>query len=276
MKKIFSLVLTVFCVLGSSINASAMEYSSAKAQVLEYMTLVNQQQGAQVTPADREELSSSIEIATKKYQLMYRISKEDAYLKMLNEMQEEAPLNYGPSLCAEMSVVLPTAAKGDIFYIDNDAAWNHVGLYTTATTIVEAMPEDGVQFWKYNDTGAHQYVVTNPLDKENDSCILRVDTTDAKRKAAAEWPGKNVAAGTPYDYDFLDNKQDIYLREVYYYGVKMLQAYPESDAYNCSELVWKAYKKAASVNLDSNGGLAVYPNNIKNSSKVSVVQGNWW
>ena len=38
---------------------------------------------------------------------------------------------------------------------------------------------------------------------------------------------------------------------------------------------WKAYKKAASIDLDSNGGLGVYPNDIRASSLVTVVNDQW-
>lgn len=37
---------------------------------------------------------------------------------------------------------------------------------------------------------------------------------------------------------------------------------------NCSELVYKAYKRAVNIDLDGNGGLGVYPNDIKNSAKT--------
>ena len=44
---------------------------------------------------------------------------------------------------------------------------------------------------------------------------------------------------------------------------------------NRPPVFWKAYKKAASIDLDSNGGLGVYPNDIRASSLVTVVNDQW-
>ena len=132
------------------------------------------------------------------------------------------------------------------------------------------MPEDGVQYWTHNAAGAHQFVTDLDTD---DSCLLIVSTSSSNVSAAAAWPYNNVPVNTPYDYDFVNNKSD------YYYVTDELGnvygPYSEGDAYNCSELVWKAYKKAASIDLDGNGGLGVYPNDIKNSSLTFATSIGW-
>lgn len=72
------------------------------------------------------------------------------------------------------------------------------------------------------------------------------------------------------DIDFMDNKLDGYWvpdtahRPAYYVN--------EDASYNCAELVWKAFQRAENIDLDSNGGSAVYPNNIRNSSAVYVLK----
>ena len=71
-----------------------------------------------------------------------------------------------------VSHTLPSASTGAIFFIDKNTPWNHVGLYTNVSTIVEAMPEDGVQFWGITAPGAVQtgfYTLGT-----NTSCILIV------------------------------------------------------------------------------------------------------
>lgn len=72
----------------------------------------------------------------------------------------------------------------------------------------------------------------------------KVDTYQSRRDSAANWAyGKR---GKAYNYVFYDNK------------------YIESTVYNCSQLVWAAYRKYGN-DLDSNGGLGVYPSNIRDS-----------
>ena len=39
---------------------------------------------------------------------------------------------------------------------------------------------------------------------------------------------------------------------------------------NCSQLVWYAYKYATGVDLDTNGGAAVYPRDIRDSNYAYI------
>jgi uncharacterized protein YycO len=41
---------------------------------------------------------------------------------------------------------------------------------------------------------------------------------------------------------------------------------------NCSELVYKAYKRSVNIDLDGDGGLGVYPKDILNSPKTTTYQ----
>ena len=129
--------------------------------------------------------------------------------------------------------------KGDIFTAPATTLWiqhGHTGIYYTTATIIEA-PGMGQVVKKtsassiYVDSGAHKLYVT---------------TTQAKRNAAADWAATKLGYG--YNLFFADNKN------------------VEDDVYNCSQLVWAAYKKRAAVDIDANGGASVYPVDIRNSS----------
>ena len=129
--------------------------------------------------------------------------------------------------------------KGDIFTAPATTLWiqhGHTGIYYTTATIIEA-PGMGQVVKKtsassiYVDPGAHKLYVT---------------TTQAKRNAAADWAATKLGYG--YNLFFADNKN------------------VEDDVYNCSQLVWAAYKKRAAVDIDANGGASVYPVDIRNSS----------
>ncbi|SMC71430.1 Permuted papain-like amidase enzyme, YaeF/YiiX, C92 family [Lentzea albidocapillata] len=133
--------------------------------------------------------------------------------------------------------------KGDIFhsYAKNVVAHNHVGIYYTTKTIVEAPGKDQ----KSKSVTASTLKKCGPIYK------MYVDTKQANRDKAANH-AYNKFRDLPYDGNFLDNKDN------------------SNGKLNCSELVWKAYKHGAGIDLDSNGGEGVYPNNIKDHSKTVV------
>lgn len=271
MKRLASLVLASIMAIGTYSYAFADDTQSLHKELVDYIVLVNEQLGIALTPLEIEQLNFTTEQAAQKYCEQENISLTEAYNQLLDEIKTgmACPDPSEPTTYATMEVTLPPSATGNIFFVDSGSPWNHVGLYTAKEYIVESMPEDGVQYWKYNATEAHQFVVTNPQDGVNDSCILSVSTTSSKKTSAAAWPKANIPKGTPYDYDPLDNKAD-------YYNTGKDNVRSELDALNCSELVWRAYKKGASIDLDGNGGLGVYPNDILDSNKTSKVQGNWW
>ena len=129
--------------------------------------------------------------------------------------------------------------KGDIFTAPATTLWiqhGHTGIYYTTATIIEA-PGLGQVVKKtsassiYVDPGAHKLVVS---------------TTQTKRNASADWAATKLGYG--YNIFFADNR------------------HVEDDVYNCSQLVWAAYKKKAGIDIDANGGASVYPVDIRNSS----------
>lgn len=73
---------------------------------------------------------------------------------------------------------------------------------------------------------------------------LRIHTGTTYRVAAANWAGRHP--NRPYNLNFAVNKT------------------VESSKYNCSRCVWASYK-ISGLDLDSDGGPRVYPDDIRNS-----------
>lgn len=131
---------------------------------------------------------------------------------------------------------------GDVFYTPSSTAGvnhGHSGLYASKTVVVEA-PGTGKVVRRIAATSVR---VVSGAKKQS------VSTTAAKRKASGTWALKKL--GKPYNNVFFNNKKI------------------EASKYNCSQLVWAAYKRL-SVDLDSNGGAGVYPGNIRDSKHTST------
>lgn len=142
----------------------------------------------------------------------------------------------------QRKVALGTARYiGDVFYSSNSTAGvqhGHNGIYVTSTSYVEA-------------AGIGKVVV-----KLN---ALAANAPAPAYKYYVGWnkqsPNKIKAAnfalsklGKRYNVAFFNNK------------------FINSDTYNCSQLVWAAYKSTdPNVDLDANGGPGVYPADIANS-----------
>lgn len=71
------------------------------------------------------------------------------------------------------------------------------------------------------------------------------------KDSVADWANENLL-GRPYNSNFAVNK------------------FGSFSALNCSQLVWHAYDVAAGIDLDSNGGVGVYPYNIKDSEHTEI------
>lgn len=241
-------------------------------QVCQYQSAVG---GAPLSIEEERTLMTTIGDGISDYALENNCSYYEAGKLILSEMMTESGLDslpenmivtYGSDKDTDEGggtyeiVQLPTSDVGNIFFADNEWAWNHVGMYTSTTEIIEAVPGNGVQNVSIYSTDGKQHRVA---DSHNDSCILKVDGAGSSgRQGAVKWALPYV--GCDYSSNFLFNKES------------------DESVFNCSELVWKAYKNGKyksmggvevvmGIDLDSNGGLAVYPNNIKNSSKVSKV-----
>lgn len=132
---------------------------------------------------------------------------------------------------------------GDVF-ISTSGFWyfGHTGIYSATTKIVHA-PGPGkksrVQNIKTVKVGCGSVLETP-------------DAPKADRKAAASYAKAKLVGRAYNSLLFWANKYS-------------------KGAVNCSQLVWLAYKKAAKVDVDANGGWAVYPWNLYHESWVYQV-----
>ncbi len=143
---------------------------------------------------------------------------------------------------------------GDIIWTNNPyTPWNHVALvYNSSTSsgrTVEALSNGVInQCWncKRSEYSYEVYSVKYGSSSRPSYSV---------RKSVVDWAQSKRGKG--YDYDFANNKSYTFAENVYY---------------NCSELVWKAYKTRANIDLDSNGGPRVYPNNIRDHWTTGLVK----
>jgi uncharacterized protein YycO len=148
--------------------------------------------------------------------------------------------------CSKKKTVGNAKNKGDVFHSHAKTSvfkHNHVGIYYTTKTIVEA-PGKGQK---------SKSVTASTLKKCGPIYKMSVKAKQSSRDKAANH-AYNKFRDMPYDTDFANNK------------------YNNNGKLNCSELVWKAYKDAVDIDLDSNGGLGVYPDNIKDDGSTDVYE----
>lgn len=213
----------------------------------------------ELTCSERENMANEITTAIHDYSVMNNCTYTEAGESILAEIIMETgygtQANDGINPCCSNigTTQLPISQMGDIFFADNIKAWNHVGMYTNTSRIIEAMPEYGVHEVSIYDATALQETVDESHDE---SCILRVKDMKELTIEMVVWFAQEQI-GKPYDSIFVNNKTWTELA---------------MSKMNCSELVWRAYYVTGGVDLDSNGGWAVYPNNIYNSDKVSIVK----
>lgn len=245
----------------SSVSAVTEGFPSVVEQVFEVCQYQSLAEGIKMTDAEKEDLMTEIDDVIRNYAEQNRCTYDNAGKDVLAELVAETEfenrdkyevLPYGSSGKGTGEIKLPEASKGDIFFIDNNMPWNHVGIYVSKDEIIEAMPEDGVKKWSIDNPESYQAPTG---DDHNQSCVLRVkNITSEQIDVAVNWAMSQVKKS--YDSDFVNNKAD---------------TEKENKKLNCSELVWKAYKFGAGIDLDNNGGLAVYPNNIYDSDKLTIV-----
>ncbi|MBA4538367.1 hypothetical protein H1Z61_14810 [Bacillus aquiflavi] len=144
------------------------------------------------------------------------------------------------------TTVIDSSTKGNIFYETAATALiehGHVGMYYTADTLVESVPSYGVRSLNRSNKkvgeGARIMTVSN--------------TTSTEKNSSANWAYNRI--GESYSYNFATNRLTSCT------GDK-----------NCSKLVWCAWKNVTGLDLDSNGGLGVYPKDIRDHSRVTAIK----
>lgn len=145
-----------------------------------------------------------------------------------------------PMAAATVPLIAPRQA-GDIFVLTNGAfGFGHTGIYVNSSQIVHA-PGLGV------NSLADSYI---NVGAASGSVGQEITTVSARAGAASYALTKLV--GKPYNINFWNNK------------------YVVAKSYNCSQLVWASYKGAASLDLDGNGGLGVYPWDLEKSKLTTT------
>lgn len=159
-----------------------------------------------------------------------------------------SPMQAGVAVAASGSIArnlnLGSAKyRGDVFIAPAGTGFvqhGHTGIFYTTSTIIEA-PGKGKTS---RSTASSTYKVGRGAVKQY------VRTTTSGRSSAANYANYNLK-NKNYNMNFAINK-----------SVK-------GKDMNCSQLVWAAYKASSSrFDLDGNGGLGVYPYDIKKSSRT--------
>lgn len=137
---------------------------------------------------------------------------------------------------------LTQSRKGTFFYQPASTLGlphGHIGMFYTTTTIIEAAnPDDGVR----------SASVANRKVSSGSRIMSTTLTNSPDDDAAANWAfGKR---GNSYNNNFASNRSC------------------SGSKFNCSQLVWCAFKQAANIDLDKDGGLGVYPVDIRDHKDV--------
>lgn len=131
---------------------------------------------------------------------------------------------------------------GDIYFAASSTygiSHGHVGIYSSTTRVTEA---------RTSDERSGNFLVSGRKYCRN---IEKMDvaTSYSTQVKAADY-ARVYLTGKRYNNNFAWNKGS------------------NIDTLNCSELVYKAYKRSVNIDLDFDGGLGVYPVDIRNDAKT--------
>lgn len=174
---------------------------------------------------------------------IYNELKNDQKKGKDKELSHSGISTYGAS---GGTVSVGSSTKGNFYYTPSQTAYldhGHVGMYYSSTTIVESVPSTGVR------------TISTTARKVDSSGakIKSVKTSTTNRNKAANWAKTQV--GQPYSYYFATNRTTSH-----------------TGAKNCSKLIWSAYKLNGSLDLDVDGGLGVYPRDVRDAKDTTLVR----
>ncbi|KZE63812.1 hypothetical protein AWM68_11900 [Fictibacillus phosphorivorans] len=175
---------------------------------------------------------------------IYKELKNDE-TKGKNEKQQKG--EFGTMGGSGGTVSVGTSTKGNFYYTASQTAYmnhGHVGMYYTSSTIVESVPDTGVR------------TISTTLRKvdQGDAQVKSVTTSTTNRDNAANWAFSRVGIDA-YSYNFVTNRTTSHI------GDK-----------NCSKLIWSAYKLNGNLDLDVDGGLGVYPRDVRDAPDTKLVR----
>ncbi|MBK3497151.1 hypothetical protein JFL43_20420 [Viridibacillus sp. YIM B01967] len=145
------------------------------------------------------------------------------------------------------TVSVGNSTKGNFFYTDSQTAYlnhGHVGLYYSNNEIVESVP----------DTGVRIISTQNRKVDQGGALVKSVTTSTDNRDSAADWAYSRVGEDS-YSINFATNRTTSH-----------------TGAKNCSKLIWSAYMLKANLDLDKDGGLGVYPRDVRDAEDTELVR----
>ncbi|MGR5999243.1 YiiX/YebB-like N1pC/P60 family cysteine hydrolase [Bacillus cereus] len=249
MKKLTALTLT------ASILASAGLVPTSSFAASNELPYLNEIKKLQPDVSTEELISDIIEVAKNtgntKEALAEQIYKE---LKANHEQGEREAtqrnnkdttnVQYGAS---GGNVKVGNSNMGDFYYTGSTTAYmnhGHVGMYYSKDLIVESVPDKGVR-----------KIATNKRLVDKGDAVVKSVNTSWQNKNDAAWWAKDRVGKDDYSYNFANN------RNTSHYGAK-----------NCSKLIWSAYKLHGGLDLDKDGGAGVYPRDVRDAQKTSLIR----
>ncbi|MDO5749755.1 MAG: hypothetical protein Q4P78_00935 [Rothia sp. (in: high G+C Gram-positive bacteria)] len=241
LKKMTVSVLALLVGFCMTPNANA-DYHSMNAN-FEYIVV-----SAGLNPSNQEDrnlIQSALEKTAEESGESYEAIVERVAYESQNAKPDQEMLAGGNVQAYHVALRAPRYV-GDVFYSSNSTfgiQHGHTGIYDSSFSYVEATSPHIRRvnaYWAEAPAPAFKYYVG-------------WDRQSPNKYKAANFAAAQVGKG--YNWFFWNNKT-IY-----------------ASTYNCSQLVWAAYKQTdPKVDLDSNGGAGVYPLDIKNSSWLHEYQ----
>lgn len=189
----------------------------------------------------KEQLVSDIEYASQVTKLPHDVIASQMYDELFAKkpaLQNKITVLGGKGNGAYQ---LASSSKGNVFFETASTAGiphGHVGIYYTTDYIVESVPGSGVRKVK---------LIDKRVDSGSKILTPKPQYASASaREQAADWAHGRI--GESYSYNFATNRATSCV------GDK-----------NCSKLVWCAFKEKAKIDIDKDGGLGVYPVDIRDS-----------
>ena len=218
---------------------AATEHGSEFDELLALNPGVSASELASALDAESSEKGMSVQEYARSVLAEQRAAKE----KCESEMQDMQIGGGGADLAsidgtAGATYLLPKSDYvGDVYWSPGVPHYGHVGIFSGRDWIVEAAGKPGGSNWDW------VWNVTVP----SGTVLFYFHTSQATQDAAAAY-AYNHLLHYPYNWRFWSNKE---------YNIKSL---------NCSQLVWYAYYYGAGLDVDGDGGNAVFPSDIRDSS----------
>jgi len=151
---------------------------------------------------------------------------------------------------------------GDILLVDVYTGWSQFGLWDHAAAYVGIQPgllpyAAPVVIEATFDKGVHCTALADFLARDAPAAVaaLRLRDSSGGTRAAGDVVGYTIAqVGKPFDYT----------------ATAALPCKLNAENTHCTELIWRAFK-AIGIDVDSNGGPFVYPDDIFHSRHLEQI-----